>query len=64
MITLNEADKILSQHPNGTRRYYKRLEVEDLHRFIIHLVDIELEALSDDFFYNKQEDSFEQKKVA
>ncbi len=64
MITVNEADKILSQQPNCTRRYYKRLEVEDLHRLIIHLVDIELEALSDDFFFNKQADSFGQKKVA
>lgn len=49
-MTVNDADKILMQS-TGSRRSYKRLEVEELHRFIIHLVNIELNTLSDDFYF-------------
>jgi hypothetical protein len=52
MTTVNQADKILNQI--GSSRYYKRLEVEELHRLLSILADIEISNLGDDYFINKQ----------
>ena len=46
MITTNQA---------GSSRYYKRLEVEELHRLLILLADIEISNLGDEYFIKKQE---------
>ena len=53
MITTNQADRILNQ--KGSSRYYKRLEVEELHRLLILLADIEITNLGDEYFIKKQE---------
>lgn len=53
MITTNQADRILNQ--KGTKRYYKRLEVEELHRLLTLLADIEISNLGDEFFIKKQQ---------
>ncbi len=53
MITTNQADRILNQ--KGSKRYYKRLEVEELHRLLTLLADIEISNLGDEFFIKKQQ---------
>ena len=50
MITVNEAQKILTLSL-GSRKYYKRNEIEALTDLINQLACIELGCLSDDFFY-------------
>ena len=52
MITTNQADRILNQ--KGSSRYYKRLEVEELHRLLILLAEIEITNLGDEYFIKKQ----------
>lgn len=53
MITANEAHKILTLSKES-KKYFKRNEVEALTNFLNQLVEIELEALTDDFFYQKK----------
>ena len=53
MITTNQADRILNQ--KGSSRYYKRLGVEELHRLLTLLADIEISNLGDEYFIKKQE---------
>jgi hypothetical protein len=53
MLTTNQAERILNQ--KGSSRYYKRLEVEELHRLLTLLADIEISSLGDEYFVNKQE---------
>jgi hypothetical protein len=53
MITTNQADRILNRM--GTKRYYKRLEVEELTRLLTLLAEIEISNLGDEYFINKQQ---------
>jgi hypothetical protein len=55
MTTINDADKVLNKQ--GSTRYYKRLEVEEIHRLLKLLADIEISNLSDEYFINKQPQS-------
>ena len=51
MITTNQADKILNR--KGSKRYYRRLEVEELHRLLVLLAEIEISSLGDEYFIKK-----------
>jgi IS4 transposase len=53
MITTNQADRILNRM--GSKRYYKRLEVEELTRLLTLLAEIEISNLGDEYFINKQQ---------
>ncbi len=53
MITTNQADRILNRM--GSKRYYKRLEVEELTRLLTLLAEIEISNLEDEYFINKQQ---------
>lgn len=53
MITTNEAQRIL-MYSNLSGKNYKRIEVEAITNFINQLVEIELGALTDEFFYQKK----------